>query len=118
MGADALPRNQGPRGVAWSSLGPGHSSMPAMPPPSISEKLMARFRAPVIVKLFNFDHHSTRLSAEAECRKRRTHMVASFLGGHWSVVVPPVVSASPMRHWADATLDPGRFRPEILLYIY
>ncbi len=25
-------------------------------------------------------------------------MVAPFLGGHWSVVVPPVVSASPMRH--------------------
>ena len=43
-------------------------------------------------------------------------MVAPFLGGHWSVVVPPVVSASPMRHWADATLDPALFRPEILLY--
>jgi len=25
-------------------------------------------------------------------------MVAPFLGGHWSVVVPTVVSASPMRH--------------------
>ena len=43
-------------------------------------------------------------------------MVAPFLGGHWSVVVPPVVSASPMRHWADATLAPGLYRPEILLY--
>ena len=28
-------------------------------------------------------------------------MVAPFLGGHWSVVVPPVVSASPVRHWAE-----------------
>ena len=43
-------------------------------------------------------------------------MVAPFLGGHWSVVVPPVVSASPMRHWADATLAPGLYRPEMLLY--
>ena len=43
-------------------------------------------------------------------------MVAPFLGGHWSVVVPPVVSASPMRHWAYATLDPALYRPEILLY--
>ena len=43
-------------------------------------------------------------------------MVAPFLGGHWSVVVPAVVSASPMRHWADATLAPGLYRPEILLY--
>ena len=43
-------------------------------------------------------------------------MVAPFLGGHWSVVVPPVVSASPMRHWADATLAPGLYRPEILLH--
>ena len=42
-------------------------------------------------------------------------MVAPFLGGHWSVVVPPVVSASPMRHWADATLAPGLYRPETLL---
>ena len=32
------------------------------------------------------------------------------------MVVPPVVSASPMRHWADATLDPALYRPEILLY--
>ena len=34
------------------------------------------------------------------------------------MVVPPVVSASPMRHWADATLAPGLYRPEILLERY
>ena len=43
-------------------------------------------------------------------------MVAPFLGGHWSVVVPPVVSASPVRHWADATLAPGLCRPEMPLH--
>ena len=32
-------------------------------------------------------------------------------------MVPPVVSASPMRHWADATLDPSLFRPEILYIV-
>ena len=34
------------------------------------------------------------------------------------MVVPTVVSASPMRHWADATLDPALFRPETLLYLW
>ena len=42
-------------------------------------------------------------------------MVAPFLGGHWSVVVPPVVSASPLRHCGRCYLDPGLYRPEILL---
>ena len=44
-------------------------------------------------------HGPRRTSAEAECRRCRTHMVAPSLGCHRPVVVPSgtVVSASPMR---------------------
>jgi hypothetical protein len=44
-------------------------------------------------------HGPRRTSAEVECRRCRTHMVAPCLGCHWPVVVPSgtVVSASPMR---------------------
>ena len=58
-----------------------------------------RAGAPEIQNECRKRHGPRRTSAEAECRRCRTHMVAPCLGHHWSVVVPSgtVVSASPMR---------------------